>query len=378
MGKILIVDDKDNIRQSLGSEFFRLGQRVSEAKNADEAIDKILNEGYDCAVIDLKLDFKSRFGGLRVLNELINIQPDCNFVIISAYTFDDLKEMILNEPIEQKYNKFIDSIRSKYVCKIEEQNYVEAVINKLGFECKSAPWAGKYYASLFAVGKYLDHEIPDLHFPLKDAKKLANILTKYYTFDHNNISIYNNPNRKDIINDLYMKSFTLSSDDNLLIFLAGHGVWDTGRSRGYFLPSNSYKDTPAEWLSYGELADYIRGIKSRHTLIICDACHSGSIFKLPDRKMPPSLTVTRKYNINSRTGIASGDPKQPVPDKSVFLDFLIKNLEKNNSGYFLGTELCTRIIREFEIRNESDQNPVHGIIQDCGDEIGGDFVFIKR
>ena len=70
MGKILIVDDKDNIRQSLSREFSMLGQVVSEAKSADEAIDKISNEGYDCVVIDLKLDFKSRFGGLKVLDEL--------------------------------------------------------------------------------------------------------------------------------------------------------------------------------------------------------------------------------------------------------------------------------------------------------------------
>jgi len=40
---------------------------------------------------------------------------------------------------------------------------------------------------------------------------------------------------------------TLTEQDNLLIYYAGHGVLDTSEERGYWLPINAKQDSRIQW-----------------------------------------------------------------------------------------------------------------------------------
>jgi hypothetical protein len=64
-----------------------------------------------------------------------------------------------------------------------------------------------------------------------------------------------------------------------------------------------------------------------------------------------------------------------VPDKSVFMRYLLKTLNENENIYLASEELFD-VVR-MAMRNNAGTKPLYGEIQNAGDE-GGDFVFIKR
>ena len=64
-----------------------------------------------------------------------------------------------------------------------------------------------------------------------------------------------------------------------------------------------------------------------------------------------------------------------VPDKSVFVKYLIKGLNENSEKYLPSEELY----RGFKsaVVNNSPNVPQYGTIQNVGDE-GGDFIFVRK
>jgi tetratricopeptide (TPR) repeat protein len=81
-----------------------------------------------------------------------------------------------------------------------------------------------YHAILIAEKDYEDPSIPDLQNPMKDAEELKSILEKSYTFNSGNIQTLYNKSREEIMQALVSKSNSLTENDNLLIFYAGHGI----------------------------------------------------------------------------------------------------------------------------------------------------------
>ena len=78
--------------------------------------------------------------------------------------------------------------------------------------------------------------------------------------------------------------------------------------------------------------------------------------------------------MTSRKAMTSGTLEE-VPDRSVFLEFLLKRLQVNEKKYLSASELFSSF-RE-AVLNNSPNIPQYGVIQDTGDE-GGDFIFVKR
>lgn len=86
------------------------------------------------------------------------------------------------------------------------------------------------------------------------------------------------------------------------------------------------------------------------------------------------MKVYDLYKDPSRKAITSGNLTE-VPDKSLFLDQLLKKLNDNQDDFLPAQKLFTRIYEP--VTNNSSAIPKFGVIQGAGDE-GGDFVFIKR
>nr|NQU90315.1 caspase family protein [Bacteroidota bacterium] len=233
-----------------------------------------------------------------------------------------------------------------------------------------------YHALIIGVNEYIDPGVKDLENPINDAQKLYDLLIKYYTFDPENISFLKDPGRDEIYNifETYMEK--IDEDDNLLIFYAGHGHWDEELKRGYWLPSNAQQGRRSTWFSNNDLTDYIRGMKCRHTLLISDACFSGSIFKTRGAFDVAPKDIRILSEMPSRTAMTSGTLTE-VPDKSVFIEYLAKRLEQNTEKY-LTTEGLFNSFRRAVISNSvTDQVPQYGSIHLTGDE-GGEFIFIRK
>ena len=232
----------------------------------------------------------------------------------------------------------------------------------------------KFYALIIGINEYSDDAINDLENPVQDAKNLANVLIEHYSFDKENVTLLNNAKREDIINALDELTIQVTDKDNLLIFYAGHGIWSEQLNQGYWLPSDATMKSKSFWLSNSTLRDYVGGINSKHTLLISDACFSGGILK--ERSVyGESRAVLEMYKLPSRKAITSGTLKT-VPDKSVFIEYLLKNLSSNTST-LLSADQLFRSFKTAVINNSPNgQVPQYGPISQAGDE-GGDFIFLR-
>jgi len=382
--KILIADDDHHIVHYLGEALRSYGNEVLNASSKTNAQAIIERENLDCAIIDARLDVTST-SGVEVFRFAREKDPATRLIMLSAWAFEDLEEQVRSAtyPHDATLDKLLDSIKIDYVYKGGDDNYIDVILRKLKFGEPPAPWYGKHHALLISVQDYNDAHIANLAFPASDAEKLNEILVRDYVFESNRVYILRDPRRREILSKLLALGQVLGPDDSLLIFYAGHGLWSETRQQGYWLPVDAERDSPANWISNGDIRDFIAGINTRNTLLVADACFSGAILKSRDvlastSRKQLSRMVERKFQIRSRKAITSGDDTQRVPDRSIFITSLLDCLSHNRLEALCAEVLFADIVKSLEQQRFSDQNPVYGAIQHAGDEVGGDFVLVRR
>jgi ActR/RegA family two-component response regulator len=87
---VLVVDDNAEFNRACARALSKAGFVVQSALTEEEAIEKIHQEHYDVAFIDIMLsDSIADRGGLNVISELLKISPHCKVIVISGV--DDIK-----------------------------------------------------------------------------------------------------------------------------------------------------------------------------------------------------------------------------------------------------------------------------------------------
>jgi uncharacterized caspase-like protein len=230
------------------------------------------------------------------------------------------------------------------------------------------------YAVIIGINDYQDQGITQLDNPINDATTLYETLISNYTFNRENIYFLKNPVRAQIIETFDKVSEKVTENDNLLVFYAGHGQWSIKKKLGYWLPSDARISNTADWIYNSTIQDIIASIPAKHTLLIADACFSGSIFKTRKAFNDAPSSIEKLYELSSRKAMTSGTMTE-VPDKSVFIEYLNKRLKENKEPY-LSSEQLFSSFRE-AVMNNSQSTPQYGTIQATGDE-GGDFIFVRK
>jgi hypothetical protein len=233
---------------------------------------------------------------------------------------------------------------------------------------------GKYYALIIGIDTYVDNKFNSLDNAINDADKFYNAITSRYTFDEANVKLLKNATYQDMMDALDYFGKKIKPEDNFLIFYAGHGYWDASSDNGYWLPSDAKKNSKSAWFRNSTLRDYLKEIKSKHTLLISDACFAGSIFKSRSAFSDAPTAINMLYDLRSRKAMTSGTYEE-VPDKSAFLKYLVQRLFENTEKYLAAGQLFSRI--QEAVINNSKAVPQFGVIQDVDDE-GGDFIFILK
>ncbi len=321
-----------------------------------------LNSKEEWTVPHLISDFE-----IKGIIQNFSLTPDKNYF---TYTIWGEDAYIIEVPQFLK-----DEIAKSRSTKKAEIGPPKSLISSTPTKSKFVKPTGNYYALLIGNSNYALDEL-DLDRPTKDVNQLAKVLTSQYQFDDDKVVKLIDSDRNSTLQALYNLRKTLTPDDNLLIFYAGHGYWDEQIGQGYWWPTDATKDNPSNWLSNSDLREQIRGIKTAHTLLISDACFSGGIFKTRGagdvRKATRDIQLL--YRMPSRRAITSGT-LSTVPDKSVFFKYLIKYLTENDKKFTSSSDLFTTI--RTSVLNNSLTVPQDGVILNTGDE-GGDFIFIKK
>lgn len=252
-------------------------------------------------------------------------------------------------------------------------------------ETKGAPQLGgeftikipRFLALVIGVSKYKYAESGqgprNLDNAANDAEKLYKTLITKYNFDTTNSKFLRDPNRQQIVDAFDQLTAESNDKDNVLVFYAGHGNYDSHTGFGYWLPADSKLSTKSDWIANSTVKDYMGAVKSKHTLLITDACFGGSIFKSRSVDAATFLKFHELYKDPSKRAMTSGNLSE-VPDKSIFIDQLLKKLNENELDYLPSAKLYNQIYQPVA---DNATEPQFGVILGAGDE-GGDFIFIRK
>ncbi len=84
--RVLVVDDEEIVRESLGGWLEKDGSAVASAADGRSAVERMKSEGWNVVLVDLKMP---GMDGLQVLEEARKLQPDAAVIMMTAYATVD-------------------------------------------------------------------------------------------------------------------------------------------------------------------------------------------------------------------------------------------------------------------------------------------------
>ncbi|MBN2683402.1 MAG: caspase family protein, partial [Bacteroidales bacterium] len=214
-----------------------------------------------------------------------------------------------------------------------------SVLNQAGAESYKESFyinceAGKEQPDLYLItlgGSKYQNESFNLTYASKDAGDLAEVFKKS--------SVYKNIFTKTLINEqltkenvLELKNFLKTADinDQVIIFLAGHGVLD--ENLDYYLATYDidFNNPAKRGLAYEELESLLDGIKPLKKALFMDACHSGEIDKEEVELM--AQTEVKTGDIQFRTVGTSPTPKLGSQNTSELTRSLFADIRKGTGA----------------------------------------------
>ncbi len=122
--KVLLIDDEETLIEYLSKRLLREGFTVKATVSGEEALEVAANEGFDVAVVDLKMP---GIDGVETQQKLKKIQPFLQSIVLTGHgAIDTALESgrqdafkYLLKPIE--YDNLVETIREAYEKKVELQ-----------------------------------------------------------------------------------------------------------------------------------------------------------------------------------------------------------------------------------------------------------------
>jgi len=235
--------------------------------------------------------------------------------------------------------------------------------------------------------------MPTLSTPFADADAVAALLKEKYGFV-TEITVGNrtlplvlkDATKRDIEIALFQLGKVAGAKDSVLVFYAGHGVFEPVTSIAYWVPSDAEAGFEPSYLSATDISAAIQRIQAGSVILISDSCYSGALLRGEaaqaetiegDQRVQALLKLQSR---RSRIVITSGN-NEPVADlggggHSIFARAFLNGLEKMDHDAFSARELFDGYILQ-QVTANADQEPQYRPLEKVGHE-GGDFVFVRK
>jgi hypothetical protein len=249
---------------------------------------------------------------------------------------------------------------------------------------------GEKYALVIGNQNYIEESYNDLETPHSDAAAVAKLLRERFDFKTSIQSptgstidlVLLDARQRQIQSTIRLLRNRLGQESTLLVYYAGHGVYQEDIDRAYWLPVDAVPDQDYTWIKATDITDTLKQIPSRNILVVADSCYSGAMAKRDVSELG-SLDESRRKALlkaamrKSRILIASG-ATEPVLDggggeHSVFARAFIAALAGMDKEIFSSQEIYSQFIYPMVHGNER-QEPQHKELEQSGHE-GGDVIF---
>jgi peptidoglycan hydrolase-like protein with peptidoglycan-binding domain len=232
---------------------------------------------------------------------------------------------------------------------------------------------GRYHAIVIGNNNY--KALPRLKTAVSDAEAVAAILRQDYGFS---VSLLTDATEETIVGAVTALRRTLTQQDNLLIYYAGHGWYDEEAERGYWLPVDAALDNRSNWISNADVTDMLKAIRAKHIIVVADSCYSGTLTRGLAVGGKRTAYFQDVVSRRARTALTSGG-LEPVDDggassHSVFADAFLDAL-RGNAGVVDGEGIYHKV--KDQVALNAEQRPEYGNIRLAGHD-GGDFLFVRK
>ena len=242
---------------------------------------------------------------------------------------------------------------------------------------------GKFHALVIGNNDY--RQLPKLETAVADAQAVADLLKRRYGFQ---TTLLLNADRYAILSALNGLRESLTEEDNLLIYYAGHGELDRVNQRGHWLPVDAEPTSTANWISNIQVTDVLNAMAAKQVMVVADSCYSGTLTRAALAQLDSGLSdkarvewIKLMAGKRARIVLSSGGV-QPVLDSgggrhSVFAKAFLTALG-GNGGVLEGQRLYRTVAQNVAATAAAasvEQLPQYAPIKYAGHE-AGDFFFV--
>jgi hypothetical protein len=141
-------------------------------------------------------------------------------------------------------------------------------------------YASRRVALVVGIDAYLDPALGDLKYAAKDAADVAAVLRDPRLGAYDTVSVVSGEVGRQAFWDAFTAlASTIERDDTVLVYVAGHGTLDlgSGGTELYLLGSDAWlARAPQTGIRVEELAQAVEALPARRTVMVLDACYSGT------------------------------------------------------------------------------------------------------
>jgi hypothetical protein len=237
-----------------------------------------------------------------------------------------------------------------------------------------------YHALVIGIGDYTGTGWPQLGTARADAEAMGDLLRTRYGFDV--IELTDRQATQGNILRALNQLMTLTQNDALLIYFAGHGFYDESMDEGYWIPYGAHRsrmEQPAkeDWLWNSSISRILDASPAKHILLIADTCYGGSLFRGEEAPVKSDLWYQRAMAVPSRYLITSGN-LEPVLDSgirhSIFAQEILNYLQYTEQDVFSASDIAVSI--RSKVSRLTGQLVRMGPLASAANA-GGEFVFVR-
>ena len=234
-------------------------------------------------------------------------------------------------------------------------------------------------ALIIGINKYT-HASP-LDIACADAESVSEVLVQDLGFSKANVTVLldSQATKMEILKQ-FLSFESLSADDRLFVFFAGHGTTVAGQRGqvGYLVPVDGRLDDKSTLIRWDELTRNSEIIPAKHILFVMDACYSGLAIQRAT-SIGEQRFISDMLQRFSRQVITAGKADEKVADgggptgnNSIFTGHLLEGLQgkaANEKGVLTASYLMDYVYKKVGGDSRSHQTPHFGHFEGDGDFI---------